>query len=401
MHLNFMVVDDSPLQRQFAVDKCMQWGAHSVMEAGNGQEALRLLCAQTSAPDVILCDLEMPGMDGVVLMQELSRRGIPAHLVIVSSRETSLLSTVEAMAEAAGNPVLGVLQKPISSDSLKEVLEKLKSFEKKPAPAEATLECTEAEIREALKERHFINYYQPKIEIKTGLVKGVECLVRWQHPKKGLIMPGVFIAQAERCGLIDAITEQVFACALVDGRRWRDHGLDFTLAVNLSARSLADQTLADKLLSNVKAHGLSASDFILEITETAATEDISNALGTLVRLRLCGFGLSLDDYGTGQSSMQRIKTMPFTELKIDRSFVHRASKIKTARVILEHAIAIAKELNLQTVAEGVETKEDLDLLETLECDVAQGYFFSRPLSPVAFNQWIATRMKVDNHAGRT
>ncbi|HET8708292.1 MAG TPA: EAL domain-containing response regulator, partial [Pseudomonadales bacterium] len=389
MALNFLVVDDSPLQRQFAAAVCRELGASDVHEAGNGQEALDVLASLSRSPDVILCDLEMPGMDGVVLIQELARRSVSARVVVVSSRETGLLNTVEIMAEAAGMPVLGVLQKPVSQDALSEVLAKLRT----PAPSRHTesvsIQIDEKALLQAIRNKEFVNFYQPKVNIKTGDVKGVECLVRWQHPELGLVLPGHFIPLAESSGLIENITDLVIDNALEDCHRWRGQGLNLTVAVNLSARSLVDPMLADKLATRVEQQGLSACDIMLEITETAAMEDVSNTLGTLARLRLKGFGLSIDDYGTGQSSLQRIKTMPFTELKIDRSFVHRAHKIKASRVLLEHAVAMGRELKLITVAEGVETQEDLALLDQLGCDIAQGYLISRPLSASAFLDWMA------------
>lgn len=238
---------------------------------------------------------------------------------------------------------------------------------------------TEDEFRRALEEDQLVVYFQPQIDIASKLLFGVESLVRWIHPERGLIGPDNFIPMAEKLNLIDDMTDIVLRKSMQQCREWKSLGLDINLSVNISVDSLVRLDLPEYVVKCAKQHELDVSKIMLEITESRLMEDITSALDILTRISLKGIGLSIDDFGTGYSSMEQLQRIPFKELKIDRAFVNGALHDKAARAILESSIALAHKLNMTIVAEGVENDEDLGLVSSLGCTLAQGYFISRPL----------------------
>ncbi|GAB7128129.1 EAL domain-containing protein [Silvimonas sp. JCM 19000] len=384
----FAVIDDSTLQRRAAVELCRMLGGQLVGEADDGNAGLAMLQALAVPPQVLIIDLEMPNMDGIAMIQQLAHLGLPTHLVIASSRESSLLSTVETMVQAVGMQLLGALRKPLTVTALEHALGKFQPIAPVRRQARPDITVSVQELTDAIQNGELTNFYQPKVTLHSGVIKGVETLVRWQHPDKGMIMPMQFIALAEKHGLIDAMTLRVLDMALASCKRWHDGGLKISVAVNLSARSLANSHLADDIVQRVQASGVDPHLLVMEITESAVMDDLGASLATLARLRLKGIGLSIDDYGTGFSSMQQLSRVPFTELKIDRSFVDGIAEKPQLRVFLESAVAMARKLQITSVAEGVETLEDWRLLQALGCDLAQGYFVARPMPGGELVSWL-------------
>ena len=245
-----------------------------------------------------------------------------------------------------------------------------------------------AEIAGAIARGEIGVHYQPKVDMRTGIVRGVEALARWHRPDHGFVRPDQFIALAEREGLIHELTLAVMEQALAQAAQWNARGLKLSIAINLSPRLLDRTALVEEVLGLVLQHGLQAEQIVLEITETSLVDCMGAALGVLARLRLKGFGLSIDDYGTGFSSMQQLARIPFTELKIDRTFVHGAHQRTNLRVILQSALDMARQLGLVTVAEGVETLEDWRLLQECGCSVGQGYLIAKPMPASEIQQWL-------------
>jgi EAL domain-containing protein (putative c-di-GMP-specific phosphodiesterase class I) len=232
-----------------------------------------------------------------------------------------------------------------------------------------------------------VNHYQPKVEFATGRLTGVEALVRWQHPVDGLVFPEQFVGVAEEQQLIDSLTRAVLRSALAQARAWQDAGLSLTVAVNVSVDNLAALDFPDFIERAVHDAGVSNEQLVLEVTETRLMKNVLLALDILTRLRLKHISLSIDDFGTGHSSLAQLRNVPFDELKIDGGFVHGADRDASAHAILEASLGIARQLGLKTVAEGVETLADWQLMQSLNCDVAQGYFVTRPMPAEAFASW--------------
>lgn len=389
-----MVVDDSSVQRQHTVKICSQLGLTICAEAVDGQDALEQISRLVTLPDLLLIDLEMPVMDGIALIQQLADRKLYVSILILSSREAALISSVETMVKAYGLPIVAALHKPLSSEKIQKAFYKYaQKLPMKSTDTRTKLEIDQSDLVRAIEQKQFITYFQPKILLSNALIKGVETLIRWQHPDKGLICPNDFIPLAESTGLIHEITLQVLDLALGWLKQWQSHGLKLTVAINLSAVSLADLALVDKIHHRVCANQIEPSSIILEITETAVMANVALSLNTLARLRLIGFGLSIDDYGTGFSSMQQLARIPFTELKIDRSFVDGSSESLQLENMVSISLDTARKLGLTCVAEGVETVEDWQLLKRLGCHVAQGYLIAKPMPGNQLIDWIKSNSK--------
>jgi diguanylate cyclase len=246
-----------------------------------------------------------------------------------------------------------------------------------------------AELRRALSSDEIVLYYQPKVDMRSGQICGVEALARWQHPQRGLVGPLDFIPLAEQAGLIEQLTVQVLAMAIEQHRTWRRDGLILPVAVNLSTRCLLDPDLAGTIDSLLRSAQMPPEMLTLEITESALLGDPTQTLAVLKRIRDLGVGVSIDDFGTGYSSMAYLHQMPITELKVDRYFVSQLSVTANNNAIVRAVLDLARNLGLQVVAEGVEDEQTRDELIELGCRTSQGYLYSAPLPPAELTAWVA------------
>jgi EAL domain-containing protein (putative c-di-GMP-specific phosphodiesterase class I) len=336
--------------------------------------------------DIVITDLDMPGMDGMEFIRHLADNWRRVSLVVVSSLDPSLVASVGVMAKAYGVSLLGAIEKPATAKKLAAIIA---SHGNAPHhPERAPVVFSPEEMAEGLREGQFEAFFQPKVEMQTMRITGAEANARWRHPSKGLIGPASFIRAFESNGLIAQLTSTILADSLRQVAVWHRSGLEATVSVNLSLTSLSDVTLAERMLAPVQAAGVEPRHVIFEVTESVATSEPGRVLENLSRLRMKGFGLSIDDYGTGYSSMQRLARIPFTELKIDQSFVKSAPTDASGRVMLESSLETAGKLRIPAVAEGVETHAQWDLLRGLGCPLAQGYFIATPLEAGEFLDWV-------------
>jgi diguanylate cyclase (GGDEF)-like protein len=246
------------------------------------------------------------------------------------------------------------------------------------------------ELRRALDRHELVVYYQPKVDVHTGALHGVEALVRWQHPERGLLQPMEFVPVAETTGLIHRLTSHVLDTALAQARAWLDAGIKVPVAVNLSTRCLHDSALPGRVMAALDRHGVPAHQLSLEITESAIMRDPAGALLVLRELAAGGVRLSLDDFGTGYSSMTYLRQLPVDELKVDKSFVSDLAAEQADAVLVRSAVDLGHNLGLSVVAEGVEDASTLSALQDLGCDVAQGYYVARPMPASEFDVWLST-----------
>jgi EAL domain-containing protein (putative c-di-GMP-specific phosphodiesterase class I) len=258
------------------------------------------------------------------------------------------------------------------------------------AKTRADKQITAAEVAQATSQGEWVLHYQPKVSLLTGMLTGMEALIRWNHPLHGLVYPDSFITIAEESGAIDEVTDWVLREAVNQMARWIAQGLAIQVSVNVSMDNLRSAEFAKRASAIVREAGVSPQDVTLEITESRAMSPSPAPLESLVRLRMSRFKLSIDDFGTGHSSLAQLRDVPFTELKIDRGFVSGARGNQIIRPMLEGSIGIAKRLGMVSVAEGVETETDFFLLREIECDVAQGYFIGRPMPSSALPEWMET-----------
>jgi len=384
-----LIVDDEEFMRDFLSTVIKQVGIEDVLSVSGGQQALDIILSRSEPFDYVFCDLQMPEMDGIEVIRHLAAIDYSGGIVLFSGEDQRILETAHSIAEARGLNLMGSLTKPVSLESLYQLLANHQVAEKKSfwsAP-----EVSAEELRAALQAGDITVYYQPQIDIKSAAVKGVEALARWHHAEKGMIPPDIFIDLAEQHQLIDAVTESVIEQACRQGAIWSAQGRNFKVSINLSMDNLHSLDFPDRLAASVKTTGMDIKNLIFEITESRLVKDFSTCLDILTRLRLKGPELSIDDFGTGYASLEHIKRMPFSELKIDRAFVNGAHSNGTARAILESSIHLGKQLDMTIVAEGVETQKDWDLVAALGCDLVQGYYVARPMDAEHFNVWLEQR----------
>ncbi len=246
------------------------------------------------------------------------------------------------------------------------------------------------ELRDAINKNQLVLHYQPKVNLRQQRTIGVEALVRWQHPTLGLIQPDEFVPLTEQNGLISSLTDWVLQEAINQCREWRSRGINLHVAVNLSAHSLHNMALPEQISAFLNAAGIPACQLDIELTESVMMSDLVNAMEILERLSKMGVRLAIDDFGTGMSSFSYLKRLPVNELKIDKSFVIDMAEDENNAVIVRSIIDLSHNIGREVVAEGVQDRDALQLLEMLGCDMAQGYFISRPLSAVELEHWLQT-----------
>jgi EAL domain-containing protein (putative c-di-GMP-specific phosphodiesterase class I) len=391
--LRFIVADDHEFQRWTVVNLLKRLGALDIAEASDGAMALELLRGPDANVDIIISDLDMPGMDGMELIRHIGESALPVALILSSGVERAVMASVEAMTRAHGITLLGAIPKPMTQPNLEALIAKHRPPQPRSAsPRAPAPSFSLEEIRQGLANDEFEPFYQPKIDLNYGTLAGAEALARWRHPERGIVSPYFFIGPMEEGGLIDDLTWAMMAKAARQRRLWAEASpsLALVISVNLSAKSLGDPNVADRISGIVHDEGVEPGSLVLEVTESAAVGNVTQTLETLARLRIRGFHLSIDDYGTGFSSMQQLARIAFTELKIDQSFVMSALEVEASRVILESSLDMARRLKVRSVAEGVETRAHWDLLLALGCDIAQGYFIARPMDARAFTEWAGT-----------
>lgn len=345
------------------------------------------------APTIIAIDLLMPDMDGVQVIGALADRGCRARIIITGGLGSRVLDAARRSAVEHGLHVLGALSKPFLIDTLQLLIksgtEPVPILALCPPAPSPDFEITEATLRSALEKREFHAVYQPRIECASRKVAGFEALARWRHPDFGTVMPDRFIPIAEKLGMIDAVTEQVVGEAMdwLSAELGTSH---LTLSVNLSAKSLGHSRLLDWILARCRDLALAPARLIFEITETAAMENPGTALDVLTRLRMRGFHLSIDDFGSGYSSMLQLVRLPFSEMKVNRFFVMAVAKSAEARAVIKSIVNLGRSLGLKTAAEGVEDAGTLDFMRSLGCDLAQGYFIAHPMPGDEVAAWLAS-----------
>jgi EAL domain-containing protein (putative c-di-GMP-specific phosphodiesterase class I)/CheY-like chemotaxis protein len=384
-----LVVDDSPLQRKSTVLALHRVGIDIVGEASNGHEALAVIDRLLVPPAIVVVDLDMPGMDGIELIQQLAAKNYRPAIIIGSGADVILIGAVETIIVELNMPLLGSMKKPLSDAFLLEALGRFQQAVLRQSEAFPDVsELTPQRLQQAITDGEIVPHYQPKIALRNNTLAGVEALARWSCADWGVISPARFIPLAESYELINALTLSILDSVVRDMQIWQRDGIDVAVSINLSARALSDRHFCEQMFERISAAHVEPAAIVFEITESALFSDMVTALAAVSRLRLKGFGVSLDDYGTGFSSVQQLSRIPFTELKIDRTFVSGAPRRDHLRTILHSSIEMGRRLGLRTVAEGVETLAELRLLQQLGCDEVQGFLFARPMPSDELSAWL-------------
>lgn len=367
--LRLITVDDDAEVRAFVRNIGVRMG-YDVVEISDPTTFAEVVAKVK--PRIIVLDLNMPGLDGVTLLRQLQAGKSDSKLIFLSGCDSRTLRTVQDLAKAYGLDAIGAVKKPPTVAAIEGLLKSTAL----PPP-----EFVAQDLEEALVEGDISVYYQPKVHWREDrwVIESVEALARWQHRTFGLLTPAAFIPLAEQSGLIDTVTQIVIDQTVCQLRDWSSCGLNLAAAVNLSPLLLNDLAVPDRINGVLQKYRVDCSRLTVEVTESAAISDARDAMDVLTRLRVMGVGLSIDDYGTGSSSLLQLFRMPFNELKIDQCFVARIPESEEARRIVQATVDLAHSLKITACAEGVELQSMLDFLQSIGCDMAQGYLISPPM----------------------
>lgn len=333
-------------------------------------------------PSLILLDLQMPGMDGIEALRYLARQGITSGILLASGMDQRVLASARQLGDSLGLKMLGALQKPAMLEEIETLLAK---------HLEPGARISVDELRRGIEEHELLVHYQPKLMRSQGgdwQVRTAEALVRWRHPRLGLLYPGEFLPLAEQSGLIIDVTDFVLMDAIRQIGHWRHRGLDLAAAVNLSPRLVQDLEFPDRLTRIFREFEVAPEQLTLEVTEAASLDDPELVMDIFTRLRVKGVGLSLDDFGTGTSSLTQLYKMPFSEVKIDGAVIAEVAVSKPAATIVRAIIDLAHNLSLTVCAEGVETAAVFEFLDQSTCDALQGDFIAQAMPAAEIESFI-------------
>jgi EAL domain-containing protein (putative c-di-GMP-specific phosphodiesterase class I)/CheY-like chemotaxis protein len=399
--LTVLILEDNPFQLMALHQMLNANQIFDVLTAPSVAQARQSL-NKRGGVDIAICDLMMEGPDGLELIRHLALSGQARALIILSSTEPSVQESVAQLARQQGIAVLGCLQKPASTVAIGELVE---AYDAQLGPCDEPLPtpCAALSFEElypaaqdgpidlsALSEQ-WVACYQPKVSL-LGEVLGVEALVRWQHPEYGLLTPDRFMPALEGAGLMVPLTWRVLGLALkLSADRLCEQGEALPVAVNITPQMLEQPDFAEQVLARLVHFGLPAQILTLEIVEQAAPEPATWQVEGLLRLRMHGCKLSIDDFGTGASNLERLLQLPFTELKVPAEFVRDMADDSRKGAVVAGAMLIARRMSLEVVFEGVESMDDFYSVMALGGASLQGYFISRPLLVHDVLPWIAER----------
>jgi len=386
--LSVLIVDDQSHVRTWTRNVLKAAGITNVTEAEDGKQAVALVTQPGAAFDLIFCDLRMPEQDGIETIRAFGKLGVQTAIAIMSIEEERVIETAGMLADVQGLHLLGTVPKPLTAEKLEPVLKRLRETpgEKPNSAVVAPVE----DFAQAFARNELFFAYQPKVSMRSGKFTGVEALVRWKHPSLGVLQPASFIQAMEEhaqfgAALSEFALREVIACA----GRWKELDRELRVAVNLSVHAFDSLDLPERIAALAAAAHVPPEFITLEVTETQVARDHIRMIDVATRLRLKGFRLSIDDFGTGQSGLLTLQKLPFSELKIDRSFVNGCSASSTQRSVVEASLTLARNLKMTAVAEGIQQRPDWDLLDELGCDAMQGFFIARPLSEEGLEAWTA------------
>jgi len=378
-----LVVDDSATMRDMLM-QYLQSGDYAVSTTASRTEALEIL--KTERYDVIVSDLDMPDMEGFSLIQAISELDWDPGLIIVSHEDVRALHSARELAMAYSINLLGTLTKPIDKGLLLSTLNDVASSRQGSQTGSETV-LIESEFMRGLMTDGLAPVFQPKMDLKTNKIAGAEVFARWRAPGGGLLGAGAVIRIAKEKGYMDVLTYRMLELALEQQGKWKRQGQDVKLSINVSSENLRKEDFADVVSGLAEQFEVDPAMVKLELSESDFLVAERIPLKVLSQLKERGFGLSLDDFGTGFASLMRLGSIPFNELIVDREFVGRAKEDKVARTIFEAAVDLAHKLGLTCTCEGIEDEDHLAMVRDAGADVAQGYMIGKPMSHEEFLIW--------------
>jgi EAL domain-containing protein (putative c-di-GMP-specific phosphodiesterase class I) len=373
-------------------------GCDAVFSASSASHAWHVLY-DVGPVDIVLCDLHAEGFDNLDFLQRSAKSGLVRSVIINNSLDEDVQRAARQLMPLLGLKMLGEMGNPLKLDGLHNLLKSYLSQSAAPADlADVNVVVTEEEVRSAMAGGQMETYFQPKINLMNNQVSGVEALTRWNHPRGGVVSPVMFMPTIERCDLLN----QLFFSQLDHGLQLQRHyltlGRSLNVAFNLQPSQLFDVALVFRIKSALASFKLPAAGVTLELTETGLVEATAGCMENLVRLRMMGCRLSIDDFGSGFSSLQRLCQLPFNEIKLDGEFIQAMDDGPRSRAVISSTIALGESLGMTVVAEGIETQKQHRQLVALGCMHGQGYLFAKPMTKEDLDGWFQSRYPytVDN-----
>jgi len=382
--MNALIIDDDPIFRLVAEDALGMLGVQTVDVAEDGAKGLEHIVSSGTTYDLIICDLQMPNLDGVSVVRELASIGFSGALIIASSEAAAVLSAVQRMSIMVGVRMLGTIKKPLTVDALQKLLVQNREDDQL-APS---MPMTRHALKTAMQKQLLVPYYQPKLSLKLQQVTSAEVLARIYSEDGELLSLEACLQAAEQYGLMEELTFVLIEQTIQHVQMWKRQGLSLDLSFNVSPVMLRNLDLPDLLAKVFKTSGIDLQTITLEVTEERLLDYDANVLEVLSRLRLLGFKLSIDDFGTGATSIEQLRLYPFNELKIDKTFIQGAQEDLFAKTTVEASIRLAAMLDMTIVAEGVETETDFNFVHESGAHLVQGFYISRALPADKLYEWL-------------
>ncbi len=381
-----LISEDHSLAQQAMAATLRSLGYTQVFTAADTEEAIELIL-QEGGFDILICTISAPSATGLALLRDLKKHGRVHSLLLITETPSDLKTATRDFASHCGYSILGELSKPFSKMEIQAALSNYRATQRSIASQATTDPIPAKAVSNAARKKQFIPYYQPKVNIQTMEVVGAEILMRWNHPSLGILGPNSFMDVAKRFGHIDTMTLNILEQAL-DFVKKQDLEENFKLAVNIDATQICNPDFHKKINVLLSARKFRASNLILEITECSALRSPADCMLNLIQLRLLGCEISIDDFGAGLSSLQRVCELPCTEVKLDMSFTKSLPYNRRTQVAVAHMAKFSEEINVQLVAEGIETEEQLQALQKMNCHIGQGYLFSPPVNAKNLLKWL-------------
>lgn len=389
--LTVLVLEDEPFQRLVTVTALEKVLSGPIQQAADGHQAVAVL-STCEAVDIVLCDLKMAGMDGLAFLRHASSSGKVGAVVLCSELDPVLRQATIAMIHCLGLTFLGDLGKPFKLEGFSQLVKRYRALRSASpqllSPAELP---TLSDVQQGLDNGEFEAYYQPKVTLEGQALVGAEVLARWNHPQWGVLTPAHFLPVMEAHNLISRLFWQLFEQGLALQQSLALEGRVIDLAFNLHPTQLACTALTERIPVLLKRFQVPAARVMFEITESSLISAPASSLENLVRLRMLGCGLAMDDFGAGYSSLDRLSELPFSQVKLDRAFVRKMQSQPKSAAIISCAVALARALEISLVVEGVETAEQQARLIELGGTLAQGFLFARPMPESHFIAFCAQK----------
>ncbi|MCU8153993.1 EAL domain-containing response regulator [Vibrio vulnificus] len=378
--LKILVVDDHPIHLTLMKQQLAKIPNTHVATEQTVASALSTLSDEHY--DFIFCDLDMPHNDGIDLLISLNELKYTGNVALISALDRPIISAVSAMCEHFSFQVLGKISKPYSNNDIQQLLDNAANALKPARKLRRKIDVSDQEFLFDLANGRVKNYYQPLVDCRTGDVVGYEALARWLHPIHGMLSPALFLPIVERCHLSHELFDIVTDNAIRDAR-YINQGQ--RISINADQINIEDGNFSERFIAKCLENQVEPSVFTIEITENTSFSNSVALYKNLAKLRLNGVNVSIDDFGTGHSSLEKLSLLPFNELKIDRSFVSEMEIDSKKQKIVNSICELAKSLNLKIVAEGVEKQSTWNMLKKYNIDVCQGYLFNKPMPIEAIN----------------